>query len=499
MKYSLATLAFGIGASAGVLRRDDCSFTLIASGGQSGNVGQLEDGQNRVGGNLPVSQATYSINNGQITSAGKGCILTPPTTQFQCDAGATPSGGFSIGSNGALSHDGSTTFYACPATDSEYNLYTTPVENQPKCVEVALTANGCFGNGQPSSSAPQQTQPATPPPQTETQKQTETKTAPAPPPQTETKTAPAPPPQTETKTAPAPPPQTETKTAPVPPPQTETQKQTETKTAPPQTVVQTVQSSCPAPSTITETSVVVSTVEHTVTVTSVATAPAPPAQTIPVTKTASVPVAVPVPTTETAAVPVPITETQAVPVPVTPVATATQVVPAPSKPTSNQPSGSCPADLNGNYQYPHLIVPVDSSSPDKAAGTQYNGKVTSTISSIFNFDVPASYTGTCSLVFLFPEQKDLETSSFTFNGDGAIDFKQLSTVASQSTTFANQGGVATDFGAKTVTPGTSTVISTFACPAGQAVSYELSAVSGTSLEFFQDYNPSPIGLYIRTC
>jgi len=121
------------------------------------------------------------------------------------------------------------------------------------------------------------------------------------------------------------------------------------------------------------------------------------------------------------------------------------------------------------------------------------------MSSIFNFDIPTSYTGTCSLVFLFPEQSQLTTSSYTFSGSGEIDFKQLSTVAAQATTYANQGGVEADFGVKTVTPGTSIVVETFSCPAGETVSFELIAKSGTSLTYFQDYNPSPIGLYITTC
>jgi hypothetical protein len=146
-----------------------------------------------------------------------------------------------------------------------------------------------------------------------------------------------------------------------------------------------------------------------------------------------------------------------------------------------------------------LIVPVSQSYPDKAYGDSYNGQISPDISTIFNFDVPSSYTGTCSLVFLFPEQSQLETSSYTFSGDGAIDFKQLSWVASKSTTYASQGSVETDFGVKSVTPGSWTVAATFPCPAGQTVSYELSAASGTSLTFFQDYNPSPIGLYITEC
>jgi hypothetical protein len=382
MKYSVSTLALALGASAVSVPRD-CTFSLSASGGQSGTVGQLSDGQNRIGGNNP--KGTYTIKNGQITdSQGRGCILTPPTTQLQCDVGATPSGGFAIGSNGQVTYNGSTQFYACPASDNMYNIYTTPVQGQTKCVKIELTASGCYAAA--SSSMPAQ--------------------------------------QTKTSMATS----TVMKSTPV---------QTETKTA---------EITCPAP--------------QTVTVTSVVTMPAP--------KQSSTP------------------------------------APAPAKSGSSAPAPSstgktCPANLSGSYQYPHLIVPVSSSMPNKAYGTSYNGKITPDTSSIFNFDIPSSYTGTCSLVFLFPEQKDLQTSSFTFSGNGEVDFKQLSNVASQSTTYANQGGVKTDFGKQTVKPGSSTVVSTFPCPAGQAVSYEVSSVSGTSLEYFQDYNPSPIGLYITSC
>jgi len=147
-----------------------------------------------------------------------------------------------------------------------------------------------------------------------------------------------------------------------------------------------------------------------------------------------------------------------------------------------------------------LIVPVDSANPNKAYGTSYNGQVTSTISTIFNFDIPASDAGkTCSLIFLLPLQSQLQTSSFTISGSGQIDFSMLGGVASQSTTFANAPAVKTDYGVTTVAPGNSYNIATFPCPAGSAVSYELKSVGGTSLTYFQDYNPSPIGLYITTC
>jgi hypothetical protein len=164
------------------------------------------------------------------------------------------------------------------------------------------------------------------------------------------------------------------------------------------------------------------------------------------------------------------------------------------------PAKTCPTTLNGPYQFPHLIIPIDSSNPNNAPGTSYNGEVSSTISSIFNFDIPASYSvQTCSLVFLFPDQSQLQTSSYTFSGNGGIDFSKLSGVATQSTDYANAPGVATDYGVVTVAPGNSYNIATFPCPAGQAVSFELKAQGDTCLTYFQDYNPSPIGLYITSC
>ncbi|KAK4542739.1 hypothetical protein LTR36_006311, partial [Oleoguttula mirabilis] len=133
MHTAIAAAAFAIGASAAIIPRQQCCFSLTASGGQSGTLSQLSDGQNRIGGS--GSTASYCIDNGGITdSSGRGCILTPPTTQFQCDAGAASQSGFSISASGQLSYNGSSTFYACPATGTgESNVYSQPVENQAKC------------------------------------------------------------------------------------------------------------------------------------------------------------------------------------------------------------------------------------------------------------------------------------------------------------------------------------------------------------------------------
>lgn len=307
-----------------------CCFHVSASGAVTGTIGQLSDGQNRQGGGLAPAQ--YCITDGAITDAnGRGCILTrksyhlyldvpvdtksivAPTTQWQCDYGASPESGFSIGCDGTIAYNGDTTFYECQTGDNgEANIYSTP--GGTNCGTVTLTADNCLPRCLP---------------------------------------------------------------------------------------------------------------------------PSPP---------------------------------------------------------------GCPTNLNGPYQFPHLIIPVDSSKPSYAPGTSYFGQVSSTISSIFNFDIPASYSGeTCSLIFLFPLQSQLKTSSFEFSGNGGIDFALLNGIATSSTSYSNAPGVTTDYGTTVVAPGNSYSIATFLCPAGTTISFEMKAVGDTSLDYFQDFNPSPIGLYITSC
>lgn len=478
MQYTLATLALALSASAARIPRTTCTFGLTATGGQSGQIGQLDDGQNRIGGKLP--KGTYSINNGEIVdSRGRGCILTGPTTQFQCDQGAKPTGGFSIGQNGELSFEGSHRFYACPASDEEWNLYTTPVEGQDKCVKISLVADGCFDQAT-TSKAPQ-------PPPTE---------KPSPPPQTE-----KPPPATTIEKT-----QTVEKTKSSEPTtihKTDTVEHVSTiKVTQPADVKTETITQTQSPKVITSTIVKESTVERT--------------QTIKVTQPAEVKTVVetqkitvtqdkecPAPTAPPAETHKPEQPAPTKPAEPTKVPVETHA-PEPSKepeqpPKDNNNEHACPTNLDGEYQYPHLIVPVNKDEPHKAYGTQYNGKITSSISTIFNFDIPHDYKGQCSLVFLFPEQKDLETSSFTFKGDGDVSFSKLKTLTTQETSYETVGEVEKDFGVQHLTPGSKAVVATFACPAGQRISFKASAVGNTDFEYFQDYNPSPIGAYVTTC
>ncbi|KAI9702354.1 MAG: hypothetical protein M1836_000833 [Candelina mexicana] len=320
--FAVVSLALAAGSNALVARQSTCCFHLSASGGQSGTVGQLSDGQNRIGGGLPQAQYCIDSNGGLTDQSSRGCILTPPTTQFQCDARGSPTPGFSVGNGGALSSNGNNQFYACPTGDNgSFNLYVQPVQGQQGCVKVSLTADNCAPAASPSPS--------------------------------------------------------------------------------------------PSPS---------------------ATSQAPPA--------------------------------------------ATQ--------------SQCPAALTGNFEFPHLIVPVDSNNPNRAAGTSFNGQVTPSIASIFNFDIPQSDSGkTCSLVFLFPKQSDLQTSSFTFSGSGSIDFSSLQGPANAQTSFSNTPALAVDLAVITVAPGNSYNIASFPCPAGQTVGFKLSTTSDTNLNYFQDFNPAP--------
>ncbi|TGJ78219.1 hypothetical protein E0Z10_g10544 [Xylaria hypoxylon] len=164
------------------------------------------------------------------------------------------------------------------------------------------------------------------------------------------------------------------------------------------------------------------------------------------------------------------------------------------------PGESCPGYLSGAYQYPHLIIPVDSSNADSAPGTSYFGEVTSTVSSAFNFDIPQSASGkTCNLVFYFPTQSQLETSSYNFTGSGVVDFSRLSTAVTASTSYSSLPSVSKSYGEQTLAPGSGYDITSFPCPAGEAIAFEISAAEGdtsTNFRYFQDWNPCPLGLFI---
>ncbi|KAF1344221.1 ubiquitin 3 binding protein But2 C-terminal domain-containing protein [Delphinella strobiligena] len=422
MKAAYTSLGFALGASAAVLTpRDQCCFGLTASGGVSGTVGQLSDGQNRIAqtSGLANQAGQYCLSNGVITdSNGRGCILTPPTTQFQCDVGATGTSGFSVSSNGELAYNGNNTFRACATGDNGgYNIYTTTTSDESNCVDITLSTGGkCSSGSSASASAPASSAKASSP--AAAASSPKASSAPA-------SSAPA-----------APGPVTETLYS--------THYATVTSCGPEVT-------DCPAESTVVHSTVV-----------PVTSAPAPTAPTS-TTKASS--------------------------------------APAPSAPAASASGSACQTGLSGAYQTPHAVIPVNSNHPDQSYGTQYDAYIGGGNSTVFNFDIPSSYEGKqCTVLFLFPEKSQLETSDFTLSGSGSLTFEQLSSAVPLDVTYSSLPSGKSQLGkVETCTPGNSYVISSGSCAAGTTESIEVSASGDLSLEFFEDWNPSPIGVFITSC
>lgn len=145
MRSTLFSLVFASAGSCALFPRHryegQCCFKLHTYGGAEGTVGQLYDGQNRIGGHY--EPAVYCIRGDAIyDSEGRGCILTGPTGQWQCDEGAerkwtkelpiqvavannsiTAAHGVSIRRDGVVGYHGETEFWACPAKQGVWNIY----------------------------------------------------------------------------------------------------------------------------------------------------------------------------------------------------------------------------------------------------------------------------------------------------------------------------------------------------------------------------------------
>lgn len=80
MRNFATVAAFAAGAHALVPRDTSCCFHISASGETSGQVGQLGDGQNRIGGDTPQGQFCIDSDGSITDGSGRGCILTRTST-----------------------------------------------------------------------------------------------------------------------------------------------------------------------------------------------------------------------------------------------------------------------------------------------------------------------------------------------------------------------------------------------------------------------------------
>jgi hypothetical protein len=156
-------------------------------------------------------------------------------------------------------------------------------------------------------------------------------------------------------------------------------------------------------------------------------------------------------------------------------------------------------DLSGKWEFPHLIVPVSQSRPNEPFGNKLNGYFRPDVCTIFNFDVHPDYAGeTCSVIFLLPKKKDLKTSDYTYTGEGNLVFLKLDEPATVKTTWANKPE-GEKLGKKHITPGSKTQVWSGPCEAGKRVAFAVCADGDLEIEYFQDFNPAPIGLYMPVC
>lgn len=174
---------------------------------------------------------------------------------------------------------------------------------------------------------------------------------------------------------------------------------------------------------------------------------------------------------------------------------------------NSRDTSACPYNLpDGAYEFPHLIVPVDNSNT--AHGHSYFATVTpNDYATIFNFDILQSRANQqCSVYFTFPRHDQLTTSNFSWSGTnasaeapGALQLIQFAynTGATDATTGNSQPplGPGPLVNLNGVVPGDSYKAWSGSCGSGGVMSWRLSSTD-SSLNYFQDWNPCAIGLWV---
>ncbi|ORY80898.1 ubiquitin 3 binding protein But2 C-terminal domain-domain-containing protein [Protomyces lactucae-debilis] len=186
---------------------------------------------------------------------------------------------------------------------------------------------------------------------------------------------------------------------------------------------------------------------------------------------------------------------------------ASPVIVAPAVIAPTGPA-ACPATAHQNFlgskSYPRIITPVSTTNPARVYGPQYFASIGNGNTTIFTFDYQKA--GTCTIEFKFPTKEYIKslqgTTDWTVSGPGGpnvpVTLYTLATVADANASFQSKPArISAVTG--TLIPGTNTTLTTFACPVGKSVSYELVAESGQALTFFEDYNPPPLGLLLLQC
>lgn len=110
----------------------------------------------------------------------------------------------------------------------------------------------------------------------------------------------------------------------------------------------------------------------------------------------------------------------------------------------------------------------------------FNGEICEAVSTLYTFDIPASYAGkVCELVFFFPKEHEMGPENF-------VSFAEPKAVALANTTYVNAPAKLFDFGSYAVQPDNSYLIGSHECPAGTSATFELSGLGEMYLGYFQN-------------
>lgn len=157
-----------------------------------------------------------------------------------------------------------------------------------------------------------------------------------------------------------------------------------------------------------------------------------------------------------------------------------------------------PVGLQGPFETPNLIIPVDKSNPSKTIGNGYVAELSATVSTIFVFDVRPEHEGkTCNLDFHMPPISPWpDMFPVKVRSPGGINVASVGSQAASDGISANDVGISSLVGSvPSVEPANQYSIASVPCAAGQRVAYQLESTGGLVMDFFQMIVP-PLGLFM---
>lgn len=155
-------------------------------------------------------------------------------------------------------------------------------------------------------------------------------------------------------------------------------------------------------------------------------------------------------------------------------------------------------DLQGSFEAPNLIIPVDKADTTKFIGNGYVAQLSPTMSTVFVFDIrPENQGKTCNLEFYMPPVSSMpEFSPVEIRSPGGIIVSSIGQQVVLAEISANDVGGSNAIGSvPSIQPANRYDIASVPCAAGQRVACQLESTGGLAMDFFQMTAPA-LGLFM---